>query len=109
MAYVNLCNGMSKEEISALNLFGELSGREITFPDNSLVLVERLYKEGMLVTAEAPMFRITLPESAGIDDITVDNDAPAEYFNLQGVRVDNPSNGVFIRRQGTKTEKVIIK
>lgn len=38
-----------------------------------------------------------------------DADAPVEYFNLQGVKVDNPENGVFIRRQGSKTSKVFIK
>lgn len=33
-------------------------------------------------------------------------DAPVEYFNLQGMRVNNPSNGIFIRRQGAKATKV---
>lgn len=36
-------------------------------------------------------------------------DAPMEYFNLQGVRVANPSEGIFIRRQGSKVEKLIVK
>lgn len=52
---------------------------------------------------------ITIGES-GIEDITVDDAmAPAEYFNLQGQPVENPVNGIFIRRQGGKTEKVLIK
>lgn len=33
----------------------------------------------------------------------------AEYFNLQGVRVENPAPGLYICRQGNKTSKVIIK
>ena len=42
----------------------------------------------------------------GITDINPDaNDA--EYYNLQGIRVDNPENGIYIRRQGNKTTKVI--
>lgn len=45
----------------------------------------------------------------GIADITVDNDAPVEYFNLQGIRVENPTSGLYIRRQGAHTEKVIIR
>ena len=45
-----------------------------------------------------------------IDGISVDSeDAPVEYYNLQGVKVENPSNGVFIKVQGNKTEKVYIK
>lgn len=38
-----------------------------------------------------------------------DNDSPIEYYNLQGVKVTNPSNGVYIRRQGSKTTKVMVK
>ena len=36
-------------------------------------------------------------------------DAPAEYFDLRGVRVSNPSDGILIRRQGSSTEKVYLK
>lgn len=38
-----------------------------------------------------------------------DEKAPVEFYNLQGVRVANPENGIFIRRQGSKTSKVVIK
>lgn len=38
-----------------------------------------------------------------------DENAPVEYFNLQGIRVDNPSNGLYIRRQGNKVEKILVK
>ena len=40
--------------------------------------------------------------------MTIGDDAPVEYYNLQGVRVDNPAGGLFIRRQGNKAEKVIL-
>ncbi|HAW06954.1 MAG TPA: DUF5116 domain-containing protein, partial [Rikenellaceae bacterium] len=36
------------------------------------------------------------------------SNAPVEYFNLQGVKVSNPENGIFIRRQGGKTSKVLM-
>ncbi|MDE6333676.1 MAG: hypothetical protein K2L77_03410, partial [Muribaculaceae bacterium] len=46
----------------------------------------------------------------GVSDIITDNsNAPVEYFNLQGVRVANPENGLYIRRQGNKAEKVLVK
>jgi len=46
----------------------------------------------------------------GIEDIVVESDdAPVEYFNLQGVKVENPSNGIYIRRQGDKVTKVAIR
>lgn len=55
----------------------------------------------------SPLEYVTL--NAGITDATVDNAVPVEYFNLQGIRVDNPSEGVYIRRQGRSTSKVYIK
>lgn len=48
----------------------------------------------------------------GVSDICVDNadtDAPVEYYNLQGIRVAEPSNGLFIRRQGNTATKVLVK
>jgi len=49
--------------------------------------------------------------SAGITDIKADNtDAPVEYYNLQGMRIDNPSAGnVYIRRQGAKSAKILMR
>lgn len=36
-------------------------------------------------------------------------DAPVVYYNLQGVRVANPENGLYIRVQGNKVEKVALR
>ena len=44
----------------------------------------------------------------GIDGINADAKAPVEYYNLQGVKVENPSNGIFIKKQGSKTTKVVL-
>lgn len=46
----------------------------------------------------------------GVDGVEADTDAdaPVEYFNLQGQPVANPANGIYIRRQGSKVEKVIM-
>lgn len=44
-----------------------------------------------------------------VDAIQIEeNDAPVEYYNLQGVRVANPENGLYIKRQGDKVSKVIL-
>ena len=49
-------------------------------------------------------------DNAGVTDIVADEvTAPSVYYNLQGVRVANPENGVFIRVQGNKVSKVLVK
>ncbi len=48
--------------------------------------------------------------SSGVADAVVsDVNAPVEYYNLQGIRVNNPENGVYIRRQGNNVTKVLVK
>lgn len=46
---------------------------------------------------------------SGIETIGADNAAAVEYFNLQGVKVANPGSGLYIRRQGSKVEKVFVR
>ena len=47
--------------------------------------------------------------SSAISNVAVDENAPVEYYNLQGVRVENPANGLYIKRQGSSVSKVIIR
>lgn len=51
----------------------------------------------------------TTDKLAGISDITADDNAEVEYYRLDGVKVSEPSNGIYIRRQGNKVTKVIVK
>lgn len=65
-------------------------------------------------TAFAASYKLDVNDAmSGIEDITSDiipdEDAPVEYYNLQGIRVSNPANGIFIRRQGSKVEKIIMR
>ena len=47
-------------------------------------------------------------EAAGVEAIEVETATPV-YYNLQGVEVANPQNGLFIVKQGNKVSKQIIK
>lgn len=45
--------------------------------------------------------------ATGIEDVTVEGEGEAEYFNLQGLRVAQPEAGqLYIKRQGGKAVKV---
>lgn len=48
----------------------------------------------------------------GIEDIVTDNsNAPVEYYNLQGIRVNgnNLTPGIYVRRQGSEVVKILVK
>lgn len=46
----------------------------------------------------------------GIRDIETEGNSQAEYYNLQGIRVNGDlAPGIYIRRQGNKSAKVIVK
>lgn len=67
-----------------------------------------------LAPADAPT-EFNLPvlykkaDPSAIFEVVDNEDAPVVYYNLQGVQVENPSTGIYIRRQGSKTTKVLVK
>lgn len=49
-------------------------------------------------------------EKVAVADVEInDENAPVEYYNLQGVRVAQPAAGLYIRRQGNTATKVLVK
>lgn len=52
---------------------------------------------------------VTPAGSTGSIEIVTDANAPAEYYNLQGVRVYDPAGGLYLVRKGGKVSKVMIK
>ena len=66
-----------------------------------------------LAMPEVPItvtFSGDIKSTTGISDIITD-EAPVEYYDLRGVRVnpDNMTNGIYVRRQGANTSKIIIR
>lgn len=53
-------------------------------------------------------FRIEALVLSGIDDVEADEDAKPEYYNLQGIRVANPTHGIYIMRRGSVVSKVVL-
>ncbi len=52
---------------------------------------------------------VMVTEPSGVENIVADNDAPVEYFTLQGIPVSEPGSGLYIRRQGSQVSKVYIR
>ncbi len=55
--------------------------------------------------------KIVKSETTGIEDIAVDESSNAEYYNINGVKVnaDNLTSGIYIRKTADKTKKVYIR
>ncbi|MCM1377669.1 MAG: alpha-amylase family glycosyl hydrolase [Prevotella sp.] len=53
--------------------------------------------------------KFTLSMPSGVEMIESDSEHPAIYYNLQGVRVEHPESGIYIKVQGEKRNKVIIR
>lgn len=50
------------------------------------------------------------PEGSGVESVWADDaNAPVEFYNMQGVKVNGNEPGLYIRRQGAKATKVIVK
>lgn len=94
------------------------SAKEAT-PEAFTVELPEPYPAGTLTMTwkgNNPFLRMTLyatdKATGAVEEITVnpadDPNAPAVFYNLQGIRVDNPAKGqLYIRHQGGKASKVI--
>ncbi len=79
-----------------------------TFANARNMFVTAVYADG---EAE-PSNTVNVDDAtSGVEGVAADSDAdaPIEYFNLQGVRVDNPGHGIYIRRQGNKVSKTSVR
>lgn len=60
-------------------------------------------KTGEIVNAAKSVVK-----EGGVENIAVEEMGEARYYNLQGVEVKNPENGIFIRVQNGKSQKVAL-
>jgi hypothetical protein len=100
----------------ASNFSGKVGETELTFRNSyKLASVDAgTYNVEAVVnvySSTVQLYPISYTEvtTTSVLDAAVDNAAGVEYFNLQGVRVANPENGLFIRRQGNKVSKVLVR
>jgi len=91
---------------------GNFNASEGTYiaPDGGVESVEfNTPPSGFQVASISTITVECVDNMTGITEITDSyNNTTVEYYNLQGIRVTNPANGIFIRRQGNKVDKVLI-
>ena len=109
---------MSFDQIPAVN-GTRMWGQMVFDAANNLMVYER--RTGRFVTYVLPggamattpaMAEYEINKTSGIEGVTVGTEeAPVEFFNLQGIRVDaqNLTPGIYLRRQGNNASKVVIR
>ena len=54
-----------------------------------------------------PFDAVSSDSTSGVESVEAKADEVI-YFNLQSMKILNPENGIFIRKTGNRTEKVIL-
>ncbi|MGM9859855.1 MAG: starch-binding protein [Muribaculaceae bacterium] len=67
----------------------------------------------ILSDKDGSKYKITfLSDVSEVEDIITDNivteNVQIEYYNLYGIKIENPQHGIYIRKCGNKTEKVVL-
>lgn len=109
--------GTSDDDIEAMGYFGKMETTSraaenfvITFPQSSLVtFFKNSGDEYGGNDSNSFRLELTSPIPTSIKEIGSDDvKAPVVYYNLQGMRINEPAKGqVVIRRQGNKSEKIV--
>ena len=99
--------------ITSIVFTGDVSSSKMTSEEGTFT--EKTWvgdSQSVVFTATANIkintITVTYDTATGIEDTMVDENAPVEYYNLQGVKVANPENGIFIKKQGAKATKVVL-
>lgn len=84
------CAGFDGELMIVLDFGGDKAGTKVTVKD--FIVYDNSQEPG----------------GTGVAALDVENAAPV-YFNLQGVKVANPENGVYIVKRGNKVSKEVVR
>lgn len=103
---INYAGNVKDMELAGGQIKADVSLTGVTTADGSAAMTINVVWNGLPITCT-----FNGDKTAGIDTVISDQDGPVEYFDLRGVRV-NPDNlpaGIYLRRQGSKVEKLLIK
>lgn len=114
-----LNSGMALEDAIAVypGAFAKIENGELRASSSfdcdgdSLPVFHIAHNDAVTPVNQSESFSLKLPEDipSSVSTISGDSTLPAVYYNLQGVRVDNPASGLYIRVSGNRAEKVVIR
>lgn len=87
---------------------GAAMGSFIVVPNNDYSVYIYHFVPGTV--AEKLCFAVK-PQASSVENIEINQNinAPAEYYNLQGVKVAYPTTGIYIKVQGNNVSKIYVK
>ena len=108
-AHTMNATGLVRKIVKKITLAGDATSAVIDGlnPETTYYYALEGHSNG-LATPSSKEISVTTKSTTGVENVAVDTETPVEYFNLQGVRVLNPTNGIFIRRQAGKASKVVL-
>lgn len=94
-----------EEEIEKYHYKGNITYDSYGYPIEVLG-TEYSEEADEFVNTDLVIFSDYVDCSAEVNSMESNIDGKPEYFNLQGVKIDNPSKGIYIRRQGSSFTKI---
>lgn len=115
--YYYLQAGYDIEECKELECGGWVENGVLIFPNDETLMFSMLNFDGgdWYMTDSEHNTSVVLPEgfsfTAGIGNVTAGReDAPAEYYDMRGIRVNAPKAGeLYIVRSGSKVTKTVVR
>ena len=120
-AALMLAEGKTKAEIKATGAGGVMKFNKVTFPVTAGIyagfntegtkLWLANYDTDSYGNQVKGSLEIDLRDAiaASVSSVETDTAAPAEYFNLQGIRVAQPTGGIYIVRRGSRVAKECVE
>ncbi len=102
-------------------LFAKFDGKEMSYPayielegDKTPALLAwfgTYSDDALYLTNRSGKFKVKFPEEGSVSMNSEENlDVPAEYYTLEGIRLDHPVAGqIVIAKKGTLVRKIIVK
>ncbi len=84
-----------------------LRGTEISVSGAEVIVNDEIVASGTFIAGEEEINVVLCDDATGIEEVGAEAGA-VEYYNLQGVKVENPAGGIFIKKQAGKTSKVVL-
>ena len=76
--------------------------------DFTVVLLALDTQDNEIIASNNLLIVVDVTES-GVSIIGADNNGDVRYFDLNGIEVRNPENGIFIKVEGQKASKIVVK